>query len=28
ISCGGGCNASWDIPFVSLMLDEGVDVTK
>lgn len=28
ISCGGGCNASWDIPFVSLMLDEGVDVAK
>ncbi|ODM44823.1 Bug family tripartite tricarboxylate transporter substrate binding protein [Cereibacter johrii] len=28
ISCGGGCSASWDIPFVSLMLDEGVDVTK
>lgn len=28
ISCGGGCNASWDIPFVSLMLDAGVDVTK
>lgn len=28
ISCGGGCNASWDIPFVSLMLDEGVDVSK
>lgn len=28
ISCGGGCNASWDIPFVSLMLDEGVDVTR
>lgn len=28
ISCGGTCNASWDIPFVSLMLDEGVDVTK
>ena len=26
ISCGGTCNASWDIPFVSLMLDEGVDV--
>lgn len=28
ISCGGGCNASWDIPFVSLMLDAGVDVAK
>ncbi|WP_172117550.1 tripartite tricarboxylate transporter substrate binding protein [Halomonas hibernica] len=28
ISCGGTCNASWDIPFVSLMLDEGVDVTE
>ncbi|MFD1883366.1 tripartite tricarboxylate transporter substrate binding protein [Paracoccus pacificus] len=28
ISCGGGCNASWDIPFVSLLLEEGVDVAK
>lgn len=28
ISCGGTCSASWDIPFVSLMLDEGVDVSK
>lgn len=28
ISCGGTCNASWDIPFVSLMLDEGVDVQE
>lgn len=28
ISCGGGCNASWDIPFVSLMLDEGIDVAR
>ncbi|WP_110707478.1 tripartite tricarboxylate transporter substrate binding protein [Salinicola sp. CR57] len=28
ISCGGTCNASWDIPFVSLMLDEGIDVTQ
>lgn len=26
ISCGGTCSASWDIPFVSLMLAEGVDV--
>lgn len=28
ISCGGTCNASWDIPFVSLLLAEGVDVAK
>jgi tripartite-type tricarboxylate transporter receptor subunit TctC len=28
ISCGGTCNASWDIPFASLLLDQGVDVTK
>lgn len=28
ISCGGTCSASWDIPFVSLMLAEGVDVAK
>jgi tripartite-type tricarboxylate transporter receptor subunit TctC len=28
ISCGGTCNASWDIPFVSLLLDQGIDVTK
>lgn len=28
ISCGGSCNASWDIPFVSMLLDQGVDVTK
>lgn len=28
ISCGGTCNASWDIPFVSMLLGEGVDVTK
>jgi len=28
ISCGGTCSASWDIPFVSLMLEEGVDVAK
>ena len=28
ISCGGTCSASWDIPFVSLMLAEGVDVSK
>ncbi|MGQ9371626.1 tripartite tricarboxylate transporter substrate binding protein [Azospirillum sp. ST 5-10] len=28
ISCGGTCNASWDIPFVSLLLDQGVDVSK
>tara|TARA_R100001129_G_scaffold41690_2_gene28557 strand:- start:44387 stop:45382 length:996 start_codon:yes stop_codon:yes gene_type:complete len=28
ISCGGTCSASWDIPFVSLMLDEGIDVTR
>jgi len=26
ISCGGTCNASWDIPFVSLLLDAGVNV--
>src|SRR5690606_34173872 len=28
ISCGGTCNASWDIPFVSMLIGEGVDVTK
>lgn len=28
ISCGGTCNASWDIPFVSMLLGEGVDVTQ
>jgi len=28
ISCGGTCSASWDIPFISLMLAEGVDVAK
>ncbi|YBV94775.1 tripartite tricarboxylate transporter substrate binding protein (plasmid) [Phyllobacteriaceae bacterium JZ32] len=28
ISCGGTCSASWDIPFVSLMLEEGVNVAK
>jgi tripartite-type tricarboxylate transporter receptor subunit TctC len=28
ISCGGTCNASWDIPFVSLMMQEGVDVSR
>ncbi|ODT81770.1 MAG: hypothetical protein ABS76_09940 [Pelagibacterium sp. SCN 64-44] len=28
ISCGGTCNASWDIPFVSMLLGEGVDVSK
>ncbi|WEX11029.1 tripartite tricarboxylate transporter substrate binding protein [Chelativorans sp. AA-79] len=28
ISCGGTCSASWDIPFVSLMLEEGIDVAK
>lgn len=28
ISCGGTCNASWDIPFVSMLLGEGVDVTR
>ena len=28
ISCGGGCNASWDIPFVAMLLDQGVDVSK
>ena len=28
ISCGGSCNASWDIPFVSMLLDQGVDVKK
>ncbi|MFV0492234.1 MAG: Bug family tripartite tricarboxylate transporter substrate binding protein [Pseudorhodobacter sp.] len=28
ISCGGGCNASWDIPFVSMLLDQGVDVSQ
>lgn len=28
ISCGGTCSASWDIPFVSLLLDEGIDVSK
>ena len=28
ISCGGTCSASWDIPFVSLMLAEGIDVAK
>lgn len=28
ISCGGACNASWDIPFVSMLLDQGIDVSK
>lgn len=28
IHCGGACNASWDIPFVAMLLDQGVDVTK
>ncbi|MFB7146009.1 Bug family tripartite tricarboxylate transporter substrate binding protein [Agrobacterium deltaense] len=28
IHCGGSCNASWDIPFVAMLLDQGVDVTK
>jgi tripartite-type tricarboxylate transporter receptor subunit TctC len=28
ISCGGTCNASWDIPFLSLLLDQNVDVAK
>lgn len=28
ISCGGGCNASWDIPFVAMLLDQGVDVAQ
>jgi len=28
ISCGGTCNASWDIPFVSMLMDQGVDVAK
>jgi tripartite-type tricarboxylate transporter receptor subunit TctC len=28
ISCGGTCNASWDIPFISMLLGEGVDVSK
>lgn len=28
ISCGGACNASWDIPFVSMLLGEGVDASK
>ncbi len=28
ISCGGGCNASWDIPFLSLLMDNGIDVSK
>ncbi|SJZ66098.1 tripartite tricarboxylate transporter substrate binding protein [Consotaella salsifontis] len=28
ISCGGTCSASWDIPFISLMMAEGIDVAK
>ncbi|WP_431857107.1 Bug family tripartite tricarboxylate transporter substrate binding protein [Azospirillum sp.] len=28
ISCGGTCNASWDIPFISLLLDQGVDAKR
>jgi len=28
ISCGGTCYASWDIPFVSMLMDQGVDVSK
>lgn len=28
ISCGGTCNASWDIPFVSMLLGEGVDAAQ
>ncbi|MGK6316610.1 Bug family tripartite tricarboxylate transporter substrate binding protein [Neorhizobium sp. DT-125] len=28
IHCGGSCNASWDIPFVAMLLDQGVDVTN
>ncbi|MDR6953246.1 tripartite-type tricarboxylate transporter receptor subunit TctC [Ancylobacter sp. 3268] len=28
ISCGGTCNASWDIPFLSLLMDQGVEVAK
>jgi len=28
ISCGGTCNASWDIPFVSMLMDQGVDVSR
>nr|WP_319389812.1 tripartite tricarboxylate transporter substrate binding protein [uncultured Cohaesibacter sp.] len=28
ISCGGTCSASWDIPFISLMMAEDIDVAK
>lgn len=28
ISCGGTCNASWDIPFVSMLLGEGIDASQ
>ncbi|MEI2415431.1 tripartite tricarboxylate transporter substrate binding protein [Orrella sp. JC864] len=28
ISCGGTCNASWDIPFASMLMDQGVDVSQ
>lgn len=28
VSCGGTCNASWDIPFLSLLMDQGVEVSR
>lgn len=28
ISCGGSCNASWDIPFIAMLLDQGIDARK
>jgi tripartite-type tricarboxylate transporter receptor subunit TctC len=27
ISCGGPCSGGWDVPFVKMLMDEGVDVS-
>ena len=28
IHCSGACNASWDVPFIALFMDNGIDVKK
>lgn len=28
ISCGGPCSGGWDVPFVKMLMDEGVDVSR
>jgi len=28
IHCSGACNASWDVPFLALFMDNGIDVKK